>query len=621
MDDRGGAMVSNLPAAFDLTVEQAEALAIDSIVDGTSLQFGLFEMQSRIAAHAKEAYDRGDMATVMPLELLSAVLGMMLKDDRRQPFTSMASGATADGLPWRTAIPADLLDEHVKILLAMLATVKTPAIRARLADVLWHRLPRRNPEHARVAVEEYLNVAEVTFDPNNWVISEQAFSRAFGLAASLGSSQPEIQAVVAKAWSFLARLDGNDPLFYTAKLIDRISKFIENAEAEILLERVKTIIDAGGDFDRLRTYYDVAIRLARKIEHEVDVKALRLAQAETHVTQGQYAPTNSLKAVHFSVARQALLNAAADPARIAEVAAMLDEAQTMAVSEMTSVAVEMHFGDMPIIARDHVRGLDPVHGLWQLAGMPLLSKKTDIRRVAEKNVGEFHFVYGFQRRLVSSDGREQAKIPGAIGADEYDREAAVIAAMREVAAHSRLSAVVSAIEPARHQLLSEHAYSLDEIFEALRDRPLIPAGHCGLWAKGIHAGLVGEYDVAAHILAPQMENALREVLRRHGHIVYTTQNNFQRLLSLEDVLGHEASAKIFDENYIFVIDTALANRLGANLRNNIAHGLLSDASSSTVETAYLWWLSLNLLRAYGPDPLSERGIAVKSSCVDEPDPI
>ncbi len=621
MDDRGGAMVSNLPAAFDLTVEQAEALAIDSIVDGTSLQFGLFEMQSRIVAHAKEAYDRGDMATVMPLELLSAVLGMMLKDDRRQPFTSMASGATADGLPWRTAIPADLLDEHVKILLAMLATVKTPAIRARLADVLWHRLPRRNPEHARVAVEEYLNVAEVTFDPNNWVISEQAFSRAFGLAASLGSSQPEIQAVVAKAWSFLARLDGNDPLFYTAKLIDRISKFIENAEAEILLERVKTIIDAGGDFDRLRTYYDVAIRLARKIEHEVDVKALRLAQAETHVTQGQYAPTNSLKAVHFSVARQALLNAAADPARIAEVAAMLDEAQTMAVSEMTSVAVEMHFGDMPIIARDHVRGLDPVHGLWQLAGMPLLSKKTDIRRVAEKNVGEFHFVYGFQRRLVSSDGREQAKIPGAIGADEYDREAAVIAAMREVAAHSRLSAVVSAIEPARHQLLSEHAYSLDEIFEALRDRPLIPAGHCGLWAKGIHAGLVGEYDVAAHILAPQMENALREVLRRHGHIVYTTQNNFQRLLSLEDVLGHEASAKIFDENYIFVIDTALANRLGANLRNNIAHGLLSDASSSTVETAYLWWLSLNLLRAYGPDPLSERGIAVKSSCVDEPDPI
>ncbi len=621
MDDRGGAMVSNLPAACDLTVEQAEALAIDSIVDGTSLQFGLFEMQSRIVAHAKEAYDRGDMATVMPLELLSAVLGMMLKDDRRQPFTSMASGATADGLPWRTAIPADLLDEHVKILLAMLATVKTPAIRARLADVLWHRLPRRNPEHARVAVEEYLNVAEVTFDPNNWVISEQAFSRAFGLAASLGSSQPEIQAVVAKAWSFLARLDGNDPLFYTAKLIDRISKFIENAEAEILLERVKTIIDAGGDFDRLRTYYDVAIRLARKIEHEVDVKALRLAQAETHVTQGQYAPTNSLKAVHFSVARQALLNAAADPARIAEVAAMLDEAQTMAVSEMTSVAVEMHFGDMPIIARDHVRGLDPVHGLWQLAGMPLLSKKTDIRRVAEKNVGEFHFVYGFQRRLVSSDGREQAKIPGAIGADEYDREAAVIAAMREVAAHSRLSAVVSAIEPARHQLLSEHAYSLDEIFEALRDRPLIPAGHCGLWAKGIHAGLVGEYDVAAHILAPQMENALREVLRRHGHIVYTTQNNFQRLLSLEDVLGHEASAKIFDENYIFVIDTALANRLGANLRNNIAHGLLSDASSSTVETAYLWWLSLNLLRAYGPDPLSERGIAVKSSCVDEPDPI
>ena len=82
-----------------------------------------------------------------------------------------------------------------------------------------------------------------------------------------------------------------------------------------------------------------------------------------------------------------------------------------------------------------------------------------------------------------------------------------------------MQAVLDAIEPGRRQLLINHDYTLTEIHQAISTRPLVPAGHSLLWSKAIHAGLVGEYDIAVHLLAPQVENALRTILRASGEVV------------------------------------------------------------------------------------------------------
>jgi hypothetical protein len=251
-----------------------------------------------------------------------------------------------------------------------------------------------------------------------------------------------------------------------------------------------------------------------------------------------------------------------------------------------------------------LRGRDPIRGLWLLAGAPVMPSRLDVRQIAEESVAKYAFAYGFGRRHLSRDGRQQGQTPGAIGCSESDSEAAILAAMRDHAGHGRVSAVFGAIEPGRNQLLLRHEYTVAEIYAALYSRPFIPQGHHLLWAKGIHAGLVGEYDVAVHILAPQIENALREILRRQGAIVYSTRDGVQSLISLENILDHAKSLQIFGEDFLFALDTALAGRLGANVRNEVAHGLLNDSSSNSSDAAFVWWLALRLLRGYGPDPLA-----------------
>jgi hypothetical protein len=99
------------------------------------------------------------------------------------------------------------------------------------------------------------------------------------------------------------------------------------------------------------------------------------------------------------------------------------------------------------------------------------------------------------------------------------------------------------------------------------------------------------------------------VLRKRGEIIYTTKNHFQRWINIEEILKNTKMREILGEDHAFTLDGVLGDRLGANVRNNVAHGLLDDATSNSYETAYLWWLALNLLRLYGPDPLTAKDVA------------
>ena len=595
--------VVGLPDEFDLSPEQAVDLDIDTVVASCSLTYGLFETSTVLGAKAREAYENGDVGRASALQLLVAVTGMMLSDDPRAPFGHVASGTDGNKRAWHTALPEHLCEKHVGALEVLLDIVKTSSIRARIADVLWHRLPKRNPAHGRKAVAAYLSLADTMFDPDHWIISEQYFSRAYRIASNLGPSNSEIHAVIAKGWEFLEQLDGNDRLFYTERIIRRIFDHLTAEQAEHLLLRVTAIVEGGGDFDRIRTYYDVSIRLLKKLERHDELRLVRIARAETHISQALMSANETHRTIFLRNGRQELLNAAASPARVAEVSAMLDQSQTLAVGEMQRISTTFNTTEMTTYIRGILHDLSPTQGLWTLAAADIMTTRAATRQIAEENVGKFHFAYGFGKRVITHDGREQAQISGSLGSGSEGREGAIIGAMRDVAAQGRLVAVYGAIEPGRQYLLNSHSYTLGEIYHALRGRPFIPHEHHLLWSKGIHAGLVGEYDIAVHILAPQLENALRDLLRRRGVIVYTTKNNFQRLLSIEDVLDHEEFKKTFPDEYVFTLDSILANRLGANVRNDVAHGLMDDVRSNSHEAAYLWWFALRLLLSVGPSPI------------------
>lgn len=603
-------VVMGLPEDFSITESQARALDIDAVVNGASLEHGIFGTQQALGQVAAVAYERGDVAVGNALQLLVAVTTFFPPDDPRRAWGPIGSGTLGDGRQWRTAIPDDLSDAHIAALSVLHETIMTPVLRTRVAEVLWSRARPRNPTYARHAIDGYLIVANETFDPDHWVTSYNQIARAFALATRLGHDSAERTVVVRTALEFLDRLEKQDSLYYTQRLIEMLVDAVsEPAVLQRLLTRAQAIAEESslkGDFNRARAYFDVTIPLARRFEQPQVAQELRLARAETYVAEALGRPSEMLRSLDLRLAVQALRRAGASRERREQIAQMLDEAQTLAITEMSGIGTPVNTSGLPDHVRSLLRGNEPIRALWLLAGAIPLPTPESARTVAEESLKRYVFAFGLSHRHLSADGRQEGETPGAIGATDDDYEQAVQGAMRKNAGYARVTAAFGVIEPGRRQLIADHDYSLLDIQLALQSRPFIPHGHEQLWAKGIHAGLIGEYDVAVHILAPHLENALREVLRRHGHIIYSTSDDgVQSLFSLERVLADPVTTTIFGSDIVFALEAALAERLGANMRNSVAHGIINDGLAQSHEAAFVWWIALRILRYYGPDALAQ----------------
>jgi hypothetical protein len=115
-------------------------------------------------------------------------------------------------------------------------------------------------------------------------------------------------------------------------------------------------------------------------------------------------------------------------------------------------------------------------------------------------------------------------------------------------------------------------------------------------ARALLAGLRGDWLTAAHLIPPQIENMLRFILARQGKLTSSLDSEgieaeypLGKLLceipDIEATLG---------EDLVFDLRGVLVEKAGANLRNRMAHGLMSSAAFYDSTAVFLWWLLLKL---------------------------
>ncbi|MFM6844762.1 MAG: DUF4209 domain-containing protein, partial [Dolichospermum sp.] len=182
------------------------------------------------------------------------------------------------------------------------------------------------------------------------------------------------------------------------------------------------------------------------------------------------------------------------------------------------------------------------------------------------------------------------------------------------------------IEPARYQIFSEHILQKAEdnriketdLIPLVSNNPFVPPGREKLFAKGLYAGLIGDFITSTHILIPQIENSVRYLLLKRGVItsgIDNKNNGIQQEDNLNSTLYPSKYPKItsiFDEDTLLDIRGLLIEHSGSNLRNKMAHGLISDDDFSSSIFSYLWWLVLRLCFGIG--------ILVPQEIVEESNP-
>ncbi|OZD24266.1 DUF4209 domain-containing protein [Rhodococcus sp. 06-156-3C] len=535
--------------------------------------------------------------------LATASSAMLNSNDWSEPYTpAMQLGGR------RTPLPSDLEASHVALLARIVPLVKHDSLRARAADVAWFYGNRSDVATLDLAIDAYRSTPlsqEVWFR-----YGRDAWIRALELAIRRG---PE-GAVRAREM--------------TDVLIGEVIKgqLAENFRTVQIAEtlRLHGMVDESGRADIYRSLVQLATqavdpnpRLSRHLEREAvtwlpksDGAAKNAAFeriAHTYIAEADARVKTDLVSGAFvegSFLEKAIAILRTIP-RSYRAANELDELieqlrRRLRESREASVELMMRIQSDPVDLTDYVAyARSQVSGhadkFDALASFAKLAPPMDEARTRETaaEMLEGSISHLFRSETISSDFRKVASTPGSTqGADA----AAVWGEMvRTVGFHSQLVAT-GVIQPAQEILTTDHRFGRQYMVSLCSESPLVPAGHETLWADGLTLGLAGNYGIAISVLVPQLEHAVRVALQSNGvYTLFVDERGVESEKSLNALLDMTEAAEIFGAGMVMEMQALLVTQGGPNLRNDVAHGLLTDASAWSYSAMYIWWFCLRLV--------------------------
>lgn len=530
-----------------------------------------------------------DAAALM--DALAAISALVLRPRTAQPLVPWFEGMS----PLPADIPEELLDE-----LTVVAGELPVELSARARDVLWEA--RRDADAARQAARDYAALVGVLREPDHCAHVRQRVDRAFDLArmmrnreleaeitqAALDYVRDESAPATGRVWVadvlLARRADGSESL---GKMLEGIAiasqptpgvpadwEWVRRAW-EVVAEAYK----AGGDADKER-----AARIARARSFEEHAEWLSSVGANSAFMKTHLLRSGLLAFRQIGGCQEECIR----------VERALAAAQQESVGELTRYqAGSVNLSKEASRAIDWVTGRPWREALLRLCMMAPPADVSDLREAAQRQAKQTPLLFLIGRQVLDRQGRVVAEEKG----DSLEPH------MHQHAAMRRQAIAIGTINPARRQIACEHAATATDWIDVLRASPLLDPSRLECWVKGFDSGLRGDFLVATHLLVPQLEHALRRVLEMRG--VSTTamdDEGIQRGNAMRTILEHPELAEALGEDMVFDLLGLLVRSAGSNIRNLLAHGMLTDAQLHGPETAYLWYACLRLMLLSGePD--------------------
>lgn len=547
---------------------------------------------SHFLAKAKEAAEIGNERAEEVWTLLGAICSFHMnagnKDDPFGPMIVMQTG--------RSAIVADLSPEHLQALTEIFPDIQDPEMRARIGDVLW--LTKRDFRAAVTTVDAYLESAIALEDPDEWTRGFERIERAFRLSATLGKKAEAYVKVVSHIEYVLDKYNGDDPLFLSAKLMELLleHRHGDPVKYSAICSKVAQQSEVHGNYRRARDYWEIKSKWDALAKNQDEEKSAKINVAETFVKEAEQTGSALGTAKWLEQAIQVYRRIGGQKERIDEIHTQLVDVQKRTPEEMQEFhhqqdATELIESSIAKVAGKSLH--DAIFALCLIVSPPKVNR---LNKQAEDSFKDHILRFLFPGVIVNEKGKVIGRRPNLNSSDPEEVERAKRAEMFYQAQFDHNVDVQGVIEPARRQLLQEHNVKLGDMLTLVKYSPFVPENREQIYARGLHAGMTGDFVVAVHLLIPQIENSIREILEHKGIAVSKVDDQgIQNERDLNDILYEPALKEVLGEDIVFDLQGLLIERHGSNFRNRLAHGLVSDDGFYIVEVHYLWWLILRIV--------------------------
>lgn len=528
--------------------------------------------------------------------LLTEVCSMWLdpdnKDEPLQPFWNNGD--------WTSATPQSIQDEFIEVLVTLLPLLIDPELVARVADILWLR--KRDYHAGKQAISAYLDSARSLEGTEHWIVfSLQRLERALQLARRLNDNEG-IQNAVNYLADTLDKYKGDVSVgagipVHLLSLIQKYQLMPARAdEFADLAEAGARGAETSQIWHIAQSYWDLKAKWNRAEGKEDDAKNALIAAAEIDVTQAQLAaaedPPRYLAAARFvEEAIVALRRIGGQQSRVDELQKLLIHYGQESLGQMEKFSFSVDTTPFVQQARKAVSGRDLEQALTTWAYLTNVPTVDALRQDAQRNISQNPLRFLVSGRTLNRLGKTVARQNGDIESDET-----VAVEMLNLATLYQEAITGSIIQPALYQINLEHNIRGSDLLPILNHNPFVPPGHEQIYARGLAAGLRDDVLVSTHILLPQLEASLREILTLTGKITSGLDNDLiQDEYPLSAIIYWRELIDVLGEDIVFNLRTLLVERQGSNLRNLAAHGLMQFNEFYSPRVTFLTWISLRLL--------------------------
>lgn len=538
------------------------------------------------------------------LALLSQLASMALTAATfNEPFAPLLrwNGGRSVGLD-------DFTDEEIDSLPLIVDAIESSLLKARVLDVLWLR--RRNMPSAIAAIDCYLTIE---LDGLVWAGGgQQCWKRGVQLAATLktqaGSRVDDAMACLEKRFRDSTVEDGFFPIWIAELRCD----YVDNKrDKDLLLQMAEHLAVLATEhkrddqLDRTRDFLREAQKIYKKVGSQENCDNLTVQIAESYATdasQKEQNPTPSyLLASHFWEKAiheyRRLPKARRSPAIVERIEALHfhhQSAREASVGELKTVTgASIDISESVAKMRAWFTGVSKQVAVARLASLLPFVDVENLRVEAQTNREQFLFMSLLpQKMLNATDGRVMDRAHSASTDKASGERLEMVRAQNQ-----RIGMLTeSLILPALSTMSREHRFAESEFVAIARQSTFVPYGREELVGKALAAGYNWDFVTAIHLLAPQIEHAVRCQLRREG--VKTSVLDDQGIemeVGLSTLIEKPEVARIFGADCVFEIASLFCEQAGPNFRNNLAHGLYADDECASIHAVYAWWLTFKLV--------------------------
>ncbi len=239
--------------------------------------------------------------------------------------------------------------------------------------------------------------------------------------------------------------------------------------------------------------------------------------------------------------------------------------------------------------------LDKEEALCYFALFIPLPEKSRIEESVTKSADAIGFGGLFPVGILGKDGKSIAKSrPIKKSGDEIDSAAFQESVERRASEFMGYFSQIM-IGNTLHYIRSKFKVEEKDIREIVENSIIVPEDRREAYVKGLMAGFSGDFLIALSILVPQVENSVRELALECGEPVYNlNEDGIEEIKTMHAVLELDGVREHLDEDFLLALKTVFCSKFGFNMRNDIAHGLLSDKQFQSFHALYTWWFILKI---------------------------